>query len=53
MLGLRPANERRRYKVKPSAIGWVQTWYQLCTHIVTYKHDLNDVINVYVKVSWT
>ena len=24
-LGLRPANERRRYKVTPSLIGWVQT----------------------------
>ena len=23
-LGLRPANERRRYKVPPSLIGWVQ-----------------------------
>ena len=23
--GLRPANERRRYKVTPSLIGWVQT----------------------------
>ena len=25
ILGLRPANERRRYKVTPSLIGWVQT----------------------------
>ena len=24
-LGLRPANERRRYKVTPSFIGWAQT----------------------------
>ena len=24
ILGLRPANERRRYKVTPSLIGWVQ-----------------------------
>ena len=24
-LGLHPANERRRYKVTPSLIGWVQT----------------------------
>ena len=24
-LGFRPANERRRYKVTPSLIGWVQT----------------------------
>ena len=25
ILGLRPANESRRYKVTPSLIGWVQT----------------------------
>ena len=25
ILGLRPANERRRYNVMPSLIGWVQT----------------------------
>ena len=25
ILGLRPANERRRYKVTPSLIGWDQT----------------------------
>ena len=25
ILGLLPANERRRYKVTPSHIGWVQT----------------------------
>ena len=24
ILGLRPANERRRYKVTPSLIGWAQ-----------------------------
>ena len=25
ILGLRPANERRRYKVRLTLIGWVQT----------------------------
>ena len=25
ILGFRPANERRRYKVTPSLIGWAQT----------------------------
>ena len=25
ILGSRPANERRRYKVTPSLIGWAQT----------------------------
>ena len=28
ILGLRPANERRRYKVTPSLTGWTQTWNQ-------------------------
>ena len=28
ILGLRPTNERRRYKVTPSLIGWAQTWNQ-------------------------
>ena len=28
ILGLRPANERRRYKVTTSLIGWAQTWNQ-------------------------
>ena len=25
IIGLHPANERRRYKVTPSLIGWAQT----------------------------
>ena len=29
ILGLCPANERRRYKVTPSLIGWAQTKNQL------------------------
>ena len=28
IFGLRRANERRRYKVTPSLIGWAQTWNQ-------------------------
>ena len=28
ILGLRPASERRRYKVTPSLTGWAQTWNQ-------------------------
>ena len=32
ILGLHPANERRRYLVTPSLIGWVQTWDQPCFH---------------------
>ena len=32
ILGLRPVNERRRYKVTPSLIGWAQTWNQPCIY---------------------
>ena len=32
ILGLRPANERRRYKVTPSLIGWAQTQNQRCNN---------------------
>ena len=28
ILGLRPANERRRYKVTPFLIGWARTYNQ-------------------------
>ena len=28
ILGLHPANERRRYKVTPSLIGWAQAYNQ-------------------------
>ena len=33
ILGLHPANERRRYKVTPSLNGWVQTYNQPCPFI--------------------
>ena len=33
ILGLRPANERRRYKVTPSPIDWAQTWNQPCVYL--------------------
>ena len=33
ILGLRPANERRRYKVTPSPIGWAQTLNQPCIFV--------------------
>ena len=32
ILGLHPANKRRRYKVTPSLIGWAQTWNQPCRY---------------------
>ena len=34
MLGLCPANEKRRYKVTPSPIGWAQTYNQPCIYIM-------------------
>ena len=34
ILGLRPANERRRYKVTPSVIGWVQSQNQTCGKVI-------------------
>ena len=34
ILGLRPANERRRCKVTTSLIGWVQTYNQPCPYTV-------------------
>ena len=35
--GLRPANERRRYKVTPSLIGCAQTQNQPCIIVDLYK----------------
>ena len=44
ILGLRSANERRRYTVTPSLIGWAQTlnqpWY-LCTSVQAYTEGRN------------
>ena len=49
ILGLRPANERRRYKVTPSLMGWAQTknqpWKSECYHLLpTYSlyHGTSD-----------
>ena len=38
-LGLHPVNERRRDKVTPSLIGWVQTYTEsaLCLHYVVFN----------------
>ena len=40
ILGLRPANERRRYKVTPSLIGWAQTWNQSWSPVVLQVHGI-------------
>ena len=50
ILGLRPANERRRYKVTPSLIGWAQTWNQPCTwcHCLLWI-SLKDNVHVIVR----
>ena len=34
--GLRPANERRRYKVTPSLIGWAQAKNQPRVYVCVY-----------------
>ena len=41
ILGMRPANERRRYKVTPSFIGWAQTSNQPCKLIAGNKWGAN------------
>ena len=44
ILGLRPANERRRYKLTPSLIGWAQTYNQSCN-----SYNANSIL----PVLWT
>ena len=49
ILGLCPANERRRYKVTPSLIGWAQTYRispggSWCSEVATSFWRYNDVI---------
>ena len=48
ILGLRPANERRRYKVTPSLIGWAQAWNQPCM-----QYFDPDVNTVYDRCVWS
>ena len=38
VFGLRPANERRRYKVTPSLIGWAQDYWAVSTDISSIKY---------------
>ena len=38
ILGLRLANERRRYKITPSLTGWAQTWNQPWTAFFSQTH---------------
>ena len=42
ILDLHPANERRRYKVTPSLIGWTQTQNQPCI----LRSELSDSTNL-------
>ena len=46
ILGLLRANERRRYKVTPSIIGWAQTQNQPCWYIfiLNIVNIFNDII---------
>ena len=48
ILGLRPANERRRYKVTLSLMGWAQTKNQPCVHTVaTSQPNLHSISLTY------
>ena len=38
ILGLRPTNERRRYRVRPSLIGWAQSWNRPSISYVSSNH---------------
>ena len=44
ILGLRPANERRRYIVTPSLIGWAQTWNQFWNHYTLWSSGYGEII---------
>ena len=39
ILGLRPANERRRYFVTTSLIGWEQSSHQSCNRLMFFSHS--------------
>ena len=49
-LGLRPANERRRYFVTTSLVGWVQAWNQPCVLYVMIICNLK--ITTCVTLCW-
>ena len=52
ILGLHPANERRRYKVTPSLIGWAQTWNHPCIWVFFIQcQSLNCMIHLEVHES--
>ena len=50
ILGLRPANERCRYKLAPSLIGWSQTQIQPCYGEVL-EHSVAP-FDRYIKLNW-
>ena len=52
ILGSRPANQRRRYRVTPSLIGWAQTENQPCKYVqISLKHpDITHWPLIDVKV---
>ena len=43
--GLRPAKERRRYKVTPSLLGWAQTWNQPCYMLFAWVNFVTACTN--------
>ena len=45
ILGLRPANERRRYKVTPSLIGWAQSYNQAL--LLSFRAVAIEAVNIH------
>ena len=52
ILGLRPANGRRRYKVTPSLIGWAQTSNQPYSNIFAVSGRLNKTGTISLTIFW-
>ena len=46
ILGLRPVNERRLYKVTPSFIGWAQTYSQPCALNLIFVMTVTEAAQV-------
>ena len=53
ILGLRPANERRRYKVTTSLIGWAQNWNPPCNNsVITLASTTTAVLAWFSEFTW-
>ena len=48
-LGLRPVNERRRYIVTTSLIGWAQAWNHPCSHFNFQCRRLDNSLDTMIR----